>query len=171
MVNNNSVNTNFTVTGTNHALTQPKQPCFAAKLSNTTLTNVTGSGSNYTVLFDTVTFDNLTNYATGTGAFTAPVTGRYFFTAGVLLSSIGAGHTIANMYIYISTGTLFTVCDSINAATVAVSGNLTLTGSNIIPLTSGQTVVIIVNVGGSTASVGVQGTAGNASWFHGFLMD
>ncbi len=52
------------------------QPAFLAYL-NTSVTNVSGDGTTYTVIFDTEVFDQDSNFNLGTSTFTAPITGRY----------------------------------------------------------------------------------------------
>lgn len=61
----------------------PLQPTFQAYVA-TTINNVTGDGTVYTIIFDTETFDLGNNFNLGTSTFTAPVTGKYFFQYSVL---------------------------------------------------------------------------------------
>lgn len=68
-------------------VTKPLQPAFLAYL-NTTVTNVTGDTTVYTVIFDTEVYDQGSDFNLGTSIFTAPVTGRYLFDYTVFL--IGA---------------------------------------------------------------------------------
>jgi hypothetical protein len=49
-----------------------------------TVTNVTGSGEVYTILYDTIVDNIGGNYNIGTGIFTAPTTGVYNFSVGIL---------------------------------------------------------------------------------------
>jgi hypothetical protein len=166
---NNSLNTNFVVTGTNKALTQPSQPIFAAKVSNMTISNVTGDGTKYFVLFDSVTFDVGSNYTAGSGTYTAPVTGRYLFTVGLELTNLGAGHTQSAFLLEYNS--VFTDFAQNNPQATAVAGNLTYTGTTIIPLTATNTVRVSITVYNSTKTVGVLGAVANGCWFHGFLLD
>jgi len=70
------------------------QPCFAAKTSSDK-TNVTGDGTAYTVIWDTSIFDNNSDFNTGTGTFTAPVTGKYYLIAkGTINCPVGGGDTM-----------------------------------------------------------------------------
>lgn len=59
------------------AATNAKQPAFRA--TNTLVSNVTGDGTAYTVVFATEVFDQGSDFD-GTSTFTAPVTGRYLLT-------------------------------------------------------------------------------------------
>jgi hypothetical protein len=56
----------------------PLQSAFQARLTSSQL-NKTGDGTLYTIVFDTETFDQNSDYNNGTGTFTAPVAGRYLF--------------------------------------------------------------------------------------------
>lgn len=59
--------------------TYPLQPGFNAHRT-TVASNVTGNGATYTAILDTEKFDIGSDFNTGTGQFTAPVTGKYMFT-------------------------------------------------------------------------------------------
>ena len=54
----------------------PLQPAFLAYLETSVL-NVTGDGTQYTVIYDTEVFDQNSDFNLATSTFTAPVTGRY----------------------------------------------------------------------------------------------
>jgi len=65
----------------------PLNCAFSAFLSSTA-SNVTGNNTTYTILCDSEVFDVGGNYDTGTGTFTAPVTGKYHFIYSILLGGI-----------------------------------------------------------------------------------
>jgi hypothetical protein len=74
---------------------KPLQPGFCAT-SSATISDVTGDGTCYTIVFNTESYDIGANYNNGTGIFTAPVTGKYLFTNtnytwGVLAGAYGLG--------------------------------------------------------------------------------
>jgi hypothetical protein len=61
---------------TSGEINYPLQPAFFAYL-NTAVLNVTGDGTEYTIIYDTEVFDQNSDFNLGTSVFTAPVTGRY----------------------------------------------------------------------------------------------
>jgi len=66
-------------------VTMPLQPAFLA-IRSTQVADVTGNGATYTVICNSVIFDQNSDYANGTGIFTAPVTGRYALQGRAYLS-------------------------------------------------------------------------------------
>lgn len=74
------------------AMTKLRPYEFLAYVSSS-VTNVTGDGTYYTILQDSELFDDGSNFAPGTGTFTAPVTGKYHFGAACGLLDLAAGHT------------------------------------------------------------------------------
>lgn len=89
---------------TSNRYTNTSQPAFMAYLTNT-VSNVTGDNTNYTVIFDTLAYDQGSNFNLGTSTFTAPVTGKYMFNFS--LYSPGT-HSINSSYMFINTsGNIF----------------------------------------------------------------
>lgn len=117
-----------------------KQPYFAAYL-NTTVPNVTGDGTVYTIIFDTLIKDNNGDFNLGTSTFTAPVTGIYHFDLGVLLGG-GTSITAASTRIVVA-GTSAATYDrgcGVSSGTTSVSGQNSIT----IPMTATDTAVFQV---------------------------
>ncbi len=73
-----------------------QQPAFLAYLT-TTVTNVSGDGTLYTVIFDTEVYDQGANFTLASSTFTAPFTGRYYLSFAALVG----GGTIMNPSNYI----------------------------------------------------------------------
>jgi len=76
--------TNVMRANTSGQFNYPLQPAFSAYKSFVS-NNVTGDLTLFTIIFDTEVFDQAGNYNNATGVFTAPITGRYQFSAGALL--------------------------------------------------------------------------------------
>lgn len=56
----------------------PSNPCFVVALS-TTVSNVTGDGTNYTIVFDTEIIDQSNSYTMTGNYFVTPIAGNYIF--------------------------------------------------------------------------------------------
>lgn len=70
-------------------ITYPLQTAFLAYL-NTGLTNKSGTGTAYTVIFDTEVFDQNADFDLASSTLTAPVTGRYSLNVGLQTAVSGA---------------------------------------------------------------------------------
>lgn len=95
--------TNVMRVSTAGEINYPLQPSFLAYL-NTTVTNVSGDATEYTVIFDTEVFDQNADFNLATSVFTAPVTGRYFMQFSSLILG-GTSITGANARIVTSNRT------------------------------------------------------------------
>jgi hypothetical protein len=71
-------------------ITQPLQPSFLVT-NSAGATDVTGDGTQYTVLWGNEIFDQGSDFASNT--FTAPVTGRYSLSVSVTLLNVLSSHT------------------------------------------------------------------------------
>lgn len=152
----------------------PSQPVIFAYLDAPT-TNSTGDGTAFTVPFNSTSaptgIDQRSNFNTGTGAFTAPITGYYKIDAMVDSQNVGAGHTLGNLSIVIrntvpSTVATYQACYANPANNVDANGNYSLTISAIVPMTINFTAGIVLTISNSTKTVGVYGQGGSApgSW-------
>lgn len=151
------------------AATAPYTPSVFSARVNTPVTNVTGDGTNYTVIFNTAAINTGSNYDTATGIYTAPATGSYSFQYGIFFTSIGGAHT--GLTLYIQGTSTWGGNPILNPAPIALagSGNISLNGSITLALTSGNTVSIGALISGGAKTVGVYGDATTAySYFSGF---
>lgn len=141
---------------------KPLQPAFYARLSSTQA-NVTGDSTAYTVICDQVIFDLNSNYNNVTGVFTAPVTGRYFFSGCIAINSISAAHT--GMRAFISAPSDLAEFIHLNPTVVKNLATtwFSQTGAAFFPLTAGQAVTLTFLVSGGTKTVGAQGAASRTS--------
>jgi hypothetical protein len=132
----------------------PLQSAFLAVLA-TTVTNKTGDGTNYSIVFDTEVFDQNSNFD-GVSTFTAPVTGRYRFSMG--LTFIGLTNAYLDAFIRFITTNRSYLGNRINPAASFVSGGyLGLTFSVLTDMTAGDTAVMAANASNSTKVIGVYG--------------
>ena len=152
----------------------PPRSAFSA-FTNTTNNNVTGDGTVYTIIFDSVVFDNLGDYNPATGTFTVPVTGLYAFTSNSALWNFGAAHNFGHIIININGGAAQGSSNLCNPAaifeTTSGTNKLEFQIVRYLPLTAGDTINIEVQVSGSTKTVNESIAAGVfASTFEGFFV-
>ena len=129
------------------------QPSFMATLS-IERTDVTGDGTNYTVVFNNEVYDQGANWDGTT--FTAPVTGKYLFTAQAFYQglSTAAGHT------YIETRLTATSRSVVNQTRIIETAQLQAEPiSAILDMTANDTCVMAILVAGGTKVVDLYGGA------------
>jgi C1q domain len=130
------------------------QPLFFAYL-NATVTNVTGDGTVYTIVYNSTTVNQDSSYNTATGIFTAPVTGNYLFNT----CNIAAGSSSGTNSTLIQ---LVTTSASYNLVYYSAYGaNLIapMSSSVIVPMTSGNTAKIQLTGSGSTKTMFIEGAS------------
>lgn len=147
----------------------PLQPAFLA-IPNATLSDVTGDGTRYVIIFNTEIFDQNSDYNTGTGQFTAPVTGRYQFYGSIAYSDIGAAHTNGSQIIDTSNREYLTNLN--NPTSMDISGFLAQTLVVLADMDAGDTAELVANVSGSTKTVDIFyiSSTDPRSWFSGSLV-
>ena len=146
--------------------TFPLTPCFAAFMT-TTQTNITGDGTQATVIFDTELFDQNADYNAATGIFTAPVTGRYSFKAGVRYVDVTAAFTWQRFLLVTSNRTWdqgYTNPGATFATSISPS-SLGQQFSAYVDMDASDTASMDVNMSGGTKIIDAGGDATNISTF------
>ncbi len=137
-------------------------------LSASTANNVTGDGTPYTIVWNTSSFDQGSNFNTGTGTFTAPIAGKYLFGCSVGAQNLGAAH--ATFQLAVTTTAFTQILNYSSAFTSAGGGALYLESSSVLlTMAASDTAIVVITVAGSTKTVGVYGGT-SASTFWGYLV-
>ena len=139
-------------------VTRPNGPSFSAYIGSSQ-SNVTGNGTAYVVIFDTVITNVSSSYNNSTGIFTVPVTGVYQFSYILTTSAIIPGVNTA-VQVSISNGTPYSMVLQ-GPATGSTTGSLlAFSGSIVLACTASNPVSITLTVSGSTKTVGLFQTGG-----------
>lgn len=146
--------------------TMPLQPAFLANLS-ADATNVTGAGANYTLIADTEIFDQNADYNNATGVFTAPITGRYAFTTGVLINELTAAMTASLLQLVTSNRNYsFGILNAGAVRSLEVVNRIGLANGFLTDMDAGDTAFVRITV---SAGAGNTADVGTGSKFAGFL--
>lgn len=145
------------------AQTALKSCSFVARLGSTA-SNVTGDGTQYVVIFDTVNNNTGSAYNSATGIFTAPTTGTYCFASSISFNGLGITFTSYFIEFLVNAGDF--IWSSASLATVADPG--VVTGSMIFQLTAGDAVKVNLAVNGGTKTISLDGTT--SSRFSGYFI-
>lgn len=149
-------------------VSMPKQPYFRAS-RGTAVSNVTGDGTDYTIVFPTSVIDTRSMYNTGTGVCTYVEQGEYCIKVILTLSGMTSSHTSLRCYISSSGGNLDMFrCNPYNCVTAG--GTFTFyCNYNLNPNLSTTSDVHLI-VSGGTKVVGIAHTSGrNDNIFSGYL--
>lgn len=133
------------------------QLMFFARLTST-LSDVTGDGTNYTIVYDATDVNVGTCYNTSTGVFTAPTTGIYMFQVSTLLGNIDASHTGAVMKLQNTTTSFDSLYAYDNPYVHSSGGYLVYQGMfyfTPLSITSGNTIISIAAVANGTKTVDI----------------
>ncbi len=167
---NVAINSGLTIDSTGRN-TNAAQPAFQAWA--TAVTDVTGDGTGYNIVFDNVVFNRGSNFD-GTSTFTAPVTGLYMLNCSLFMANITAAHTDVSLAI-VTSNAIYRSCQinpGVVAVNVAINGNMGLSFSVLADMDASDTALVNVNVSGSTKTVDVGGidSSDRRCWFSGYLV-
>ena len=164
-----AVQGNITSTGTLGNQLNSTRCCFSAYLSSS-VSNVTGDGTVYTIVYNGTVFDQGSNFNTSSGVFTAPVTGKYLFTVAVD-SADNSAYTNCNLKV-VTTARTYTPLANFNIGAVTGSASVSFNGSVLADMTANDTAKVTWTVSGSTKSIGVTGGADSnlLTYFQGYLL-
>jgi hypothetical protein len=133
-------------------------PSFLA-YNNAVITNVTGDGTSYTIIYNTEDYDIGGGFNTTTGTFTAPVAGKYMFRTNITLDDVD---TVNNTTYYASinctAGSVLISSGSI-AAMAGTGTRVGFSGSAILDLAAGNTCAVVVNVSGQVKGIDIAASA------------
>jgi hypothetical protein len=142
---------------------------FGAYLS-ATASGVTGDGTLYPVIYDGIFRNDSSIYDNTTGLLTANKTGIWYLNVNIAYQGILVTNTYGQFFFQTGAGaqwgyTLF------NGFNLAESGDQYMTGSALVPLTSGDTIGVFTGFGGNgTPNVDIAGSASPLSSFSGYFV-
>lgn len=119
---------------------------FSARRSANTA-GVTGNGTTYTILFDSEDMDPGSNYATGTGVYTAPSTGAYNFEIAIGIAVGAAAQTQGILRLVTSARTYRWDFDPYTTRNSA-SGVSTISVSKICDMAANDTAYVTLQISG-----------------------
>ena len=152
----NSSNTTWMTVSADEEVNLPLQPAFLGRSSN--VTNVTGNGTTYTVIWATESYDIGGNFSTST--FTAPITGKYLICSSVHITAMTGTPTAIGSNIVTSNNTYGNYFNNANG--VLVSGTTrTVKNTVVADMDSGDTATVTIRVMGQDAGDDVDMTTGN----------
>lgn len=143
-------------------------PVFLARQTATT-SNVTGDGTNYTIIFDTADKNIGSAYDTTTGIFTAPDTDTYILMFCVETGDIGAAHTLMDLKISTGSGNQAHGFYG-NPFNSAVSGRFQVSQCVAMNISGLDTAFVSFTVSNGTKIVDVIGAASYETWFSGYRL-
>lgn len=120
----------------------------------TTVNNVTGDSTSYTIIFNVVGADVRANYNNATGVFTAPYSAHYLVTGCVTNSNLAAGNNLAFITIVSTLKSYFLILNP--GATRASTNESSATFSQVVFMSAGNTLSIQTLVSGGGKVVGVR---------------
>jgi len=130
---------------------------------NTPVSNVTGNGTGYTILFDTVLFGS--GYNAATGQYTVPVAGNYLICTSFKFTNIINGAN-GNLSTIAGGGNTYRLSEYACTAAKTTTNTFCTNGMIVTDCAAASTISVGAQLNnGSTASVGIAGGTGPyVSW-------
>lgn len=126
-----------------------------------TISNVTGDGTVYTIVFPSTIYNTRTSYNTTTGQLEPAQQGIYLAGGSLTLLGIGAGHTDLVLQCTSVPAAFVRRLVRLNPAAIAVGGELTINFNIAIQtVISGGELAFQLQVSGSTLTVSLEGNPG-----------
>ena len=149
-------------------ITRPLTPAFLAVLAST-LADVTGDATAYTVVWDTEVFDQNGDFD-GTSTFTSHVTGRYVLDVGIMFDDVDSANTTGHVEITTS-NRAYLSCVSDYGNWFASDSQIGFSFSVLADMDAADTALIEVSVSNGTKIVDLvsNGSTDPYNWFSGNL--
>ena len=163
----NSLGTNVIQVQTAGEIKYPLQCAFNAYLS-ANVNNVTGTGTSYTILWDSERFDQNNDFDTSTGRFVAPDSGKYFLSSGVQLTG-STNKYVVYIFIYNNT-TSQNLLVAIQTLASSVTTDTGVNISGIVELTAGDSISTKVQAFGSTSDDADISSSAGQTFLCGYLV-
>ena len=151
----------------NNEITMSSQPAFSAHKNGSDQLNLT-VGSDTTITFDTERFDVNSDYDTSTSIFTAPVTGKYFFTVSTYLNQVDSAGNYIILGIETSNQSYRVILDN-NDLFSNDADYHSMTSTAFADMDANDTAKVIINPNGGANQLDVNGSA-NYTFFTGCLV-
>ncbi len=157
--------TNVMRVATTGEINFPLQSAFLA-YNSVTDSNVTGDGTSFTLDFDTEVFDQNSDFSAD--VFTAPVTGRYFFTTALRMEGVLSTHTVADYRIVTSNRTYFCQCPA-PSKVFDPNTNVSYAITAFADMDAGDTADVRITVSNGTLVIDITGGSTLTTYFAGNL--
>lgn len=163
-------NTGFTGSTGPTGLVNPGNSVTFSALLSTNIEGVTGNGTIYTVICDTVMVDTGSNYNNTTGVFTAPTTGYYLFNVLIELGNLNTLFTAGTVSLVTTARTYTSYLGNVGNYDSS-TGTLSNAQCFLALMSATDTATVQISVSGSTKIVTLAGQPTNPiTQFSGFLV-
>lgn len=143
--------------------------CSGLARRGSSATDVTGDGTEYTIIWDTEILDQGSNYDNTTGILTFPVAGNYLIMATIQLIDLAALHNTSQCRLVTTARSYY--FGELNPGIVRNGSNrYTIQTARYVTASAGNTCFVNATVGGSTKTVDIGGANEGFSHFSWHLL-